>query len=102
MRCATAAFLLFLSVGCERQPAVLRPGDEVRPEIALAPEAPWPAGTSAAIGMLLQVHRPGCEVTYLADKDVPPALATMRARVTFFQGDAVLGEPIEVPFVRDC
>jgi len=102
MRGATAVCLLCLLAGCGRQPAALRPGDKVRPEIALAPQAPWPAGARAAIGMLLQVHRPGREVTYLAEKDVAPEMATMRARVTFFQGDDVLGEPTEVPFVRDC
>lgn len=97
---AVAVLLSFLA-GCGPPPPALRPGDEVRPEVAVAPDAPWPADARVALGMLLQVHRPGREVTYLADGDVPDA-AAMQARVTFFAGDAALGEPLELPFVRDC
>ncbi|MFO0844164.1 MAG: hypothetical protein U0797_17475 [Gemmataceae bacterium] len=95
--------LLPLLAGCGgHAPPALRPGDVVRPQIALAPRAPWAGGAKVAIGMLLEVHRPGREVTFLADQEVPAEQAVMRAKVTFLAGDAPLGEPLEVPFVRDC
>ena len=92
-----------LTAGCARPAdSVLRPGDVVRPEVAFAPKDPWPAGAEVAIGMLVQVTRPGGEVRYLRDKEVAPEQAVMRARVTFLDGDLPLGDPHEVPLVRDC
>ena len=52
--------------------------------------------------MLVQVDRPGGEARYLRDEEVAPEQAVMRARVTFLDGDRPLGDPLEVPFVRDC
>jgi hypothetical protein len=88
--------------GCGK-PAALQRGDVVRPQLALAPDAPWPAGCKAAIGILVEVHRPGRPgVGFLREEDVPPEGAVMRAKVTFLAGDVPLAEPLEVPFVRDC
>jgi hypothetical protein len=94
---------VLLALGCAR-PAdpVLRPGDVVRPEVAFAPKDPWPAGAEVAIGMLVQVERPGGETHYLRDTEVAAEQAAMRARVTFLDGDLPLGNALEVPFVRDC
>jgi hypothetical protein len=95
--------LVLLALGCARPAApVLRPGDVVRPEIAFAPRDPWPTGAEVAIGMLVQVDRPGGGSHYLRDNEVAPDQAVMRARVTFLDGDLPLGNPLEVPFVRDC
>jgi hypothetical protein len=97
------AAALALSAGCGQPPAVLQAGDEVRPEVAFAPKAPWREGDRVTLGMLLQVHRPGrAEFTYLGDKDVAAEQAEMRARVTFLNGDTPLAEPLDVPFVKDC
>jgi hypothetical protein len=52
--------------------------------------------------MLVEVRRPGSEARYLGDQDVAPEQAVMRARVTFLEGDLPLGDPLDVPFVRDC
>jgi hypothetical protein len=103
-RTAVGLLLLTLSAGCGKPPApALRPGDVVRPRIALAPEAIWPEGARATVGVLLEVHRPGRgEVTFLGEKEVPSEGAVMRARVTFLKGDSPLGEPLAVPLVPDC
>lgn len=84
-----------LAAGCGRPAPPLRAGDEVRLELAYAPKAPWTAGARIDVGMLIQIHRAG-RMTYLMDPD--GSGATMRARITF--GGA--GEPLDVPFVRDC
>ncbi|MGL4554857.1 MAG: hypothetical protein ACRC33_27130 [Gemmataceae bacterium] len=97
-----AGLLLLFAAGCGPAPPALRPGDEVRPEVAFAPEGAWKAGGRVAVGMLLAVHRPGRPVTYLGDKDGSAGLATMKVRVTFLDGDSPVGEPLEVPFVKDC
>jgi hypothetical protein len=53
--------------------------------------------------MLLLVERSGGEARYVRDEEVAPEQAVMRARVTFLDGDQrPLGDPLEVPFVRDC
>jgi hypothetical protein len=92
-----------LAAGCTRPvtPA-LQPGDVVRPEIAVAPAAPWPAGSKATIGVLLRVERPGGTSRYLMDEDVDVERAEMAVRVTFLDGERVVGEPREVPLVKDC
>lgn len=98
-----AGGLLLLLAGCGgHAPPALQTGDVVQPRIALAPQAPWPEGARVAVGMLLEVHRPGREATFLADQEVSVELAVMRVKVTFLAGEGPLGEPLEVPFVRDC
>lgn len=92
-----------LAPGCSRPAAPApRPGDIVRPEIAFAPQGPWPAGAKVALGMLLLVNRGGEPTRYVRDEEVNPERAVMRARVTFLDGDRPLGDPLELPFVRDC
>ena len=92
-----------LAAGCGRTAdPVLQSGDVVRPEIAFAPGQPWPAGAGVALGMLVRLDRPGEDTRYLRDEEVNLGGAVMRGRVTFWEGDRRLGEPLEVPFVRDC
>lgn len=96
--------VVLLASGCTR-PATsptLRLGDVVRPEIAFAPKEPWPAGAEVTLGLLLQVDRAGAETRYLRDEEVDPIRTVIRGRVTFLSGDGPLGEPLEVPFVREC
>jgi hypothetical protein len=103
-RSFAASLILILFAGCG-QPAApaLLPGDVVRPQIAYAPKAPWSAGAKVALGLLLEVHRPGRDETaFLGDGDVRPEQAVMRARLTFLNGDESVGEPLELPFVKDC
>lgn len=92
--------------GCARPtspPVVaLQPGDIGRPEVSVAPKAPWTTGAKVAIGMLIRVERPDGESYYLDDKDVVLDRAVMSVRVTFLTGDTVVGEPMEVPYVHDC
>lgn len=92
--------IVLLGSGCARNTA-LRPGDIVRPEIAFAPEPPWPPEAAVAIGMLFRVERPGHQSRYVDDAQVREPFE-VRARITFFDGDQSLGDPLEVPFVRDC
>jgi hypothetical protein len=101
--CRWLAVGVLVLAGCGRTPPALQPGDEVRPEVVLAPEAPWPPGARVAIELFLRVHRPGrTGSVYLDEKDVPHVPLPMRARVTFLSGGSPLGPPLEVPFVRDC
>jgi hypothetical protein len=94
--------LVLLGSGCARSVGpLLQPGDVVRPELALAPTSPWRSGVVLAIGMLVKVDRPGNEERYLEDREVSQQ-ADMSARLTFLDGDLQLGDPLEVPFVRDC
>ena len=99
-----ATLLLILFTGCGQSPdPALLPGDVVRPQIAYAPEAPWTGGDKVALALLLEVHRPGRnEVTFLDEEDVQPEQAVMQARLTFFDGEESLGDPLELPFVKDC
>ncbi len=100
-----AGVLVILSLsGCGRPPVpALQPGDTVVPEVALAIETHRSEGTTVAIGLLLQVERPGrSEMVYLRDGEVPVEQALMRARITFLKEDTPLGDPLEAPFVHDC
>ncbi len=94
-----------LAVGCARPDAdtpALQPGDVLRPELAFAPEGPWAGGTEVSVGMLVRGVRPDGEWYHLHDKDVDLDKAVMGGRVTFFDGETMLGEPHELPFVHDC
>jgi hypothetical protein len=104
LRRIAVGLLLPLAAGCGRPSApALQPGDVVRSQIALAPEAFWPESARATVGVLLEVQRPGrSEVTFLGEKEVPAEGAVMRAKVTFLKGGSALGEPLEVPLVPDC
>lgn len=95
--------LAFLALGCARPDVpALQPGDVVRPEVSFAPKTPWPADARVNIGVLARVERPGGEGHYLKDEDVLLEQVVMSARLTFFDGERVLGEPVEVPLVHDC
>jgi hypothetical protein len=99
----SALCVMFLAIGCTRPAApVLQPGDIIRAEVSFAPNAPWPAGAKVAIGMLARVERPGGETHYLNDEDVPLERAVMSARVTFLDGERLLGDALVVPLVHDC
>jgi len=101
--CLVTPMLALIAVGCSRPAtSVLLPGDIVRPEISIAPSAPWPAGAAFSIGLLVRVERPGGEAHDLMDEDVPAEKATMMVKVTFLEGDRMIGVPLEVPLVRDC
>ena len=94
---------VLLAAGCQRAAApVFQPGDDVRPEIAFAPTGPWPIGATVAVGMLVRLERPGAEGRYLHDDEVPLDRAVMSARVSFWDADRPVGEPLDVPLVRDC
>lgn len=94
--------VLLLGSGCARSVGpVLLPGDVVRLELAFAPQSPWPPGSVVTIGMLVRVYRPGDEGRYLKDREVSDQ-ADMHVRMTFLDGDLRLGDPLELPFVRDC
>jgi hypothetical protein len=96
-------FLIVLTAGCTRPVApALQPGDVVRPEIAVAPSEPWPAGGKANVGVLLRVVRAGGESRHLMDEEVDLERMVMSARFTFLDGERVVGEPREVPLVHDC
>lgn len=97
--------VVLLASGCAgpAEPVLqLQPGDVVRPEVSFAPRDPWPTGARVSLGVLLRVERPGGVSHYLMDDDVPLEQADMTARVTFLDGDRVLGDPLEVPLVHDC
>lgn len=99
----TIPLAVLIVSGCARPvPPVLQSGDIVRPEVSFAPDAPWPAGAKVAIGMLARVERPGFETHYLKDEDVPLERAVMSARVTFLDGERLLGDPLVIPLVHDC
>lgn len=97
--------VIFLLAGCSaggKAPTLL-PGDTVRPQIAFAPDAPWKAGDTVALGILVEIRRPGRDaVAFLADADPLTADAEMAARVEFLSGDALVGEALDVPIHRDC
>jgi len=100
-----APMAALLALGCSRPPAdraALEPGDEVRPEVSFAPDAPWPAEARVSIGVLLRVERPGGESHHLRDADVPLEQVKMSARVTYLDGDRPLRNPDDVPLVHDC
>ena len=106
MRTIQALWVLagLLLVGCAAsvpEPA-LKKGDVVRPQILFAPAKAWPANVKGAVGIWVEVHRPGREgVSFLHEKDIPWQGVEMEATITFL-GNGPLGEPLSVPFVRDC
>lgn len=94
--------VVLFEMGCSRSGSpILQPGDFVRPEIAFAPAAPWRAGASVVFGMLVKVDRPGAPSRYLQDSEVRDSPA-MQLRITFLDGERQLGDPLELPFIRDC
>jgi hypothetical protein len=98
-----AICIVMLACGCRQQTSTgFQPSDVCQPEIQYAPDAPWAVGSNVAIGMLIKLEKPSGKSDYIADTMIVPEQATMSARVTFFDGDRVLGESLEVPFVRDC
>lgn len=97
-------FVVLLSLGCARPAARpgLQPGDTVRAEVSFAPGEPWHAGDKVDVGVLLRGERPGGEGYYVKDEEVVIARAVMGVRLTFLNGDRVVGEPLEVPLIHDC
>lgn len=95
--------LVLVALGCGRPAAPeLRSGDVVRPDIAVAPNAPWKAGDVIAVSFLARIDRPDGTTFYVKDEDVALDRTAMTARVTFLNGDRPVAEPHEVPFVHDC
>lgn len=95
--------VVLLVFGCARPSApALQPGDVVWPEISVAPNPPWTTGDQIAIGMLVRVERPGGGSNYLKDEDVAVERVVMGARVSFLDGERLLGDPHEVSLVHDC
>lgn len=94
---------VLLAGGCSRpETHTLQPGDVVRPEILVAPRDLWHAGDKVTIGVLVRVERAGGESRYLRDAEVAADGEVVTARVTFLDGEHPLGEPLAVPFARDC
>ncbi len=92
-----------LAFGCSRPAApALQTGDVVRPEISFAPNAPWPADAKVSVGVLLRGERPGVESYYLKDEDVVIERAVMGARITFLNGEQIVGDPLDVALIHDC
>ncbi len=101
------ALLLLALAGCRPPepppPPALLPGDSVQPQVLFIPRVPLTAGVNARIDILLQARRPGREaVTYLYEKDIPDEGVEMWATISFLAGGTLLGEPLKVPFVKDC
>ena len=98
--CALAA----LAAGCAERgiPAgPIRPGDVVRPRIHLP--GPWVAGQTTAFGAYVEVSRPGEPAPFdLWDEHTPEGSVRVVGDVTFFSGDAPLGDPLALPFVHEC
>lgn len=94
-----------LAFGCARPDtprAVLQPGDVVRPELSFAPKEPWHTGDRIAVGVLLQGERPGGERYYVKDADVTLDRVVVKARLTFWTGEQIVGESLDVTLVHDC
>ena len=97
-----AICIVMLACGCRQQTSTgFQPGDVCQAEIVYAPDGPWTAGTKVSIGMLIKLVKPSGQSDYISDSAIMPEQATMMATITFFDGRR-LGEPLEVPFVRDC
>jgi hypothetical protein len=99
------ALAVLTAAGCAQQTEVndgpARAGDVVRPRVHL-PE-PWTAGRATAFGAYVEVFRPGRPDPYdLRDDDVPAGSVRVVGAVTFFAGDARLGEPAALPFAHEC
>ncbi len=100
---APLPLVALLALGCGRSDTpALQPGDVVRPELSFAPDEPWHTGDRIAVGVLLQGERPGGERYYLKDADVTLERVVMSGRITFFDGDRVVGVPLDVSLVHDC
>jgi hypothetical protein len=100
------ALVLLAAAGCARDGGEVaggpaRAGDVVRPRPHV-PE-PWTAGTKTAFGAFVEVARPGRPEPYdLRDEDVPEGSVRVVGTVTFFAGDAPLGEPAALAFAHEC
>ena len=99
------ALVLLTAAGCARENVEpggpLRPGDAVRPRLHL-PE-PWAAGKVTALGAYVEVHRPGRPGPHdLMDDQVPEGSVRVTGTVTFFAGDAPLGDAAALPFAHEC
>jgi len=73
----------------------------VRPRLH-RPES-WTAGKATALGAYVEVARPGRPGPYdLMDDDVAEGSVRVTGVVSFFAGDAPLGDPVALPFAHEC
>ena len=99
--------LVLLAAGCAREdqgPAGdgrAAAGDALRPRLHL-PE-PWAAGKATAFAAYVEVIRPGRPAPFdLRDDDVPEGSVRVTGTLSFFAGDAPLGDAVALPFVHEC
>ena len=99
--------LVLFAAGCAREvegpapPGRAAAGDVLRSRPHL-PE-PWAAGKATAFGSYVEVTRPGRPDPFdLRDDDVPAGSVRVVGTLTFFAGDAPLGDPLALPFVHEC
>ena len=104
-RLLTGALVVLAAAGCAREseppegPA--RAGDVLRPR-AHIPE-PWAAGRKTAFAAYVEVARPGRHGPYdLRDDAVAEGSLRVTGAITFFAGDAPLGEPAALAFAHEC
>jgi hypothetical protein len=73
----------------------------VRPRIHLP--GPWAAGQTTAFAAYVEVSRPGERASYdLRDDHAPEGSVRVVGSVTFFAGDAALGDPLALAFAHEC
>ena len=66
------------------------------------PEA-WAAGSQTAFGAYVEVRRPGRPEPFdLLDEHAPEGSVRVTGTLTFFAGDAPLGEPAALAFAHEC
>jgi hypothetical protein len=85
---------LALLPGCHPTAARMKrpvPGDRVTPHL-YAP--PWRAGRQAVLNTYLRAQGPGRPAEFLRLEEVPED-TDLRAAVTFYDGDEVLGDPTD-------
>ena len=100
--------LLLLAAGCAGETEGPAPsgrpaaGDALRPRLHL-PE-PWTAGTSTAFGCYVEVTRPGRPDPFDLRDDVVVPTGSVRVvgTLSFFAGDAPLGDATALAFVHEC
>ncbi len=100
-----SAFALVTVVGCAQQrvqpDGPLTAGDTIRPRLHF-PE-PWTGGRVTAFGSYVEVSRPGRDQAFdLMDDFVAEGSVRVSGTLTFFAGDAPLGEQLALKFAHEC